>query len=1149
MGVPAFYRWLSEKYPKIVQDMLEKRNAVVDGVEIPLNLLEPNPNGMEYDNLYIDLNGLIHPCSHPEDREAPTTEAEMYLNVTKYIDRLFAACRPRRLLFLAIDGVAPRAKMNQQRARRFRAAQEARERVEMMEEVVAEMTSLGLSLPPSSGAAWDSNVITPGTEFMSHLSLYLWYYVLDRMNRIPSWRNVKIILSDASEPGEGEHKIMRFIRAQRSQPGYDPNQRHILHGLDADLIMLALATHELHFTILREEVTFGKKKDKVKSEGQRLLDLESAAISALRPEDEWVYGKPLQCLHIRILREYLYFEFRVLEQTLPFKFDIERIIDDFVFVCFFVGNDFLPHLPSLDIRDGALDFLIEVYKDLLPSMGEYVTSPGGCVNLRQLDVLLSKVGEVEDQVFQTRKAAEDREQQKKNKQSQYNKNTSGKSIRDNLLSQGDPRSQLTALPRSGDKKSSQENEAAAAKIKHLLQKIDTAKAEGQEKSKEDDEGEEMEFDADVNGKKNSKRKLDEVTSSLFEGGPASAQRQKQQTNGDVSFTKAPAKMAIDKKGLADAVKNKLKAKEQKIIEGNKDTVVDTVKFHEYGWKARYYEDNYKKEDIAASGGLKRMCLTYIEGLCWVLKYYYQGCPSWNWYYPFHYAPFASDLVNVDSYDIQFQLSKPFKPVEQLLAVLPADSVAALPEACSWLMLDKESPIKDLYSDDIPIDPNGKILPWLWVVLLPFIDENRITAAMALCLDNMTEEETKRNSYGSPLLFIHADHDLAKAVSDRVLGDDKAHSFTAEEGQGIQGNLAVTTDSKLQSPIGDTLTAPARPLGAFSDIQRNNVFCYRYEYPEELAHLSALLEGAVPVEPTLSEYDGMPRRPPRLNRGGFNIVDMARSMKSEQQSQHGAYVHHTHGNQTFQQSKSSSFFQSHAQMQFNHRNDGGYGGEEMHYGGYDRSYDVGKGGGKSYGGKGYGGRGSQGGYDYGGKGGKGYDNSGGRQPLRRYEDGGSKGYSSRGYENGSGRGGGGYKQGSRGGTLGSGYHGDHNGFSHGAALSGISNRSTFSHQPPRSAGAPPSQSDYYSQPPPSFMYSSSRDYQSSRSGGSQYTNQFAQVKQSFSNQREPVSSSSGGYSSRPPPPSFSMAQSGHGGNYRGEQRGGKGDYQQRDPRRR
>jgi 5'-3' exonuclease len=115
-----------------------------------------------------------------------------------------------------------------------------------------------------------------------------------------------------------------------------------------------------------------------------MLAEESAAISALKPQDEWVYSKPLQCLHVRILREYLEFEFACLRDRLPFQYDLERMIDDFVFICFFVGNDFLPHLPSLDIRDGAIDFLMEVYKELLPSMGDYVTSPGGGVNLRQV---------------------------------------------------------------------------------------------------------------------------------------------------------------------------------------------------------------------------------------------------------------------------------------------------------------------------------------------------------------------------------------------------------------------------------------------------------------------------------------------------------------------------------------------------------------------------------------------------------------------------------------------------------------------------------------------------------------------------------------------------------------------------------------------
>ena len=112
MGVPAFYRWLSEKYPKIVLDVLEERVALEPGssiVRLPFDCTNPNPNSIEFDNLYIDMNGIIHPCSHPENGPQPKNEMEMYENVCHYVDHLFRVYRPRQLLYLAVDGVAPRA--------------------------------------------------------------------------------------------------------------------------------------------------------------------------------------------------------------------------------------------------------------------------------------------------------------------------------------------------------------------------------------------------------------------------------------------------------------------------------------------------------------------------------------------------------------------------------------------------------------------------------------------------------------------------------------------------------------------------------------------------------------------------------------------------------------------------------------------------------------------------------------------------------------------------------------------------------------------------------------------------------------------------------------------------------------------------------
>ena len=63
---------------------------------------------------------------------------------------------------------------------------------------------------------------------------------------------LQIIVSDASEPGEGEHKIMRLIRDLRSGPGYRPNTRHVVFGQDADLLLLSLLLHEPHVFVMRE---------------------------------------------------------------------------------------------------------------------------------------------------------------------------------------------------------------------------------------------------------------------------------------------------------------------------------------------------------------------------------------------------------------------------------------------------------------------------------------------------------------------------------------------------------------------------------------------------------------------------------------------------------------------------------------------------------------------------------------------------------------------------------------------------------------------------------------------------------------------------------------------------------------------------------
>ena len=130
-----------------------------------------------------------------------------------------------------------------------------------------------------------------------------------------------------------------------------------------------------------------------------------------------------------------------------------------------------------------------------------------------------------------------------------------------------------------------------------------------------------------------------------------------------------------------------------------------------------------------------------------MSYYYHGVQSWSWYYPHHYAPFISDIADFKDLKIDFDMSRPFLPFQQLMSVLPAGSRDHVPEAYKKLMLSADSEVIDYYPSNFETDLNGKKQEWEAVVLIPFIDEKRLLSAIKKVDPELTVDERARNVHG------------------------------------------------------------------------------------------------------------------------------------------------------------------------------------------------------------------------------------------------------------------------------------------------------------------------------------------------------------------------------------------------------------------
>lgn len=307
MGVPGFFAWILRKYKKKPIILKERKST---------------------DFLLFDTNCLLHPtCFKVLAEKQEMLNKSKYVDIRKlentmmdeclnYLDSIVSYIKPKVGVYIAIDGVAPVAKIKQQRSRRFKSVSDRQLKENMLRKH-----------KKPTDYFWNNSAITPGTDFMIRLHHKILSWIKNKKD------GLKYIYSSCYEPAEGEHKLLEFIRKNRKY-------QYMVYGLDADLIFLSLAVNHNNIYLLREAVHLRNNEDKFV-----LVDIDMLKVAIMETMYSYIVDEDNNIeLNSNIINS--------------------NIINDFIFICYFLGNDFLPHMEALDISKGAIDILLECYCDM-----------------------------------------------------------------------------------------------------------------------------------------------------------------------------------------------------------------------------------------------------------------------------------------------------------------------------------------------------------------------------------------------------------------------------------------------------------------------------------------------------------------------------------------------------------------------------------------------------------------------------------------------------------------------------------------------------------------------------------------------------------------------------------------------------------------
>jgi len=314
MGIPVYFKTLVQEY----QDSILIKNKLTS-----------------IKSLFLDLNCAIHPCCSGECDE------EIMLNKIIFkIEELVQYTGVEDLLYIAVDGIPPKGKMKQQRMRRHKSIYENK--------------------------IWDTNAITPGTKFMDKLN--------QRLKTI-QYQNLKIIISDSTIRGEGEHKILQYIKNNNLD-------NSVIYGLDADLIMLSIVSQKDNIYLLRERTEY---------------NIEDT-------ENDYIY------MNIDKLKDFIV---KDITNDIESNVNKEIILNDYIFICFLLGNDFINHIVSLNLRYNGYNYLIKTYKDLQERYQGYFKlidlNLENCIHLTFFKEFIRELSLKEDYFLEKRKQIRDKQ--------------------------------------------------------------------------------------------------------------------------------------------------------------------------------------------------------------------------------------------------------------------------------------------------------------------------------------------------------------------------------------------------------------------------------------------------------------------------------------------------------------------------------------------------------------------------------------------------------------------------------------------------------------------------------------------------------------------------------------------------------------------